>query len=269
MKNKFLNISILIVSLFVHTLLAQTNNPEEITIPLSNPGKTGTLKVNLVEGSIVVEGYSGKEIIISSIAKSENKEKELKEKDGMKRISYSGGDLDISESNNVVDVQASHHWVVLKIKVPAQFNLKLNTVNNGEITVKNVSGEIEVENVNKGINLKDISGSVSANTVNGSVIVDFNKITPGVPMAFTTLNGKIDITLPPDTKATLKIKSDQGEIYSDFDMNTIQLKDQKKSTENGYYKLKTENWVEGTINGGGPQFLMKNMNGNIYIRKKK
>jgi hypothetical protein len=33
--------------------------------------------------------------------------------------------------------------------------------------------------------------------------------------------------------------------------------------------LKIEDWVYGKIDGGGPEIMMKNMNGNIYIRRAK
>jgi len=33
------------------------------------------------------------------------------------------------------------------------------------------------------------------------------------------------------------------------------------------YKIKMEDWIYGKINGGGSEILMKNMHGNIYIKK--
>ena len=37
-------------------------------------------------------------------------------------------------------------------------------------------------------------------------------------MAFTSLNGNVDVTLPPSTKANLRLRSDRGDVYSDFDV---------------------------------------------------
>jgi hypothetical protein len=48
--------------------------------------------------------------------------------------------------------------------------------------------------------------------------VKFDKVTPAKPMSFSSLNGDIDVTFPPDIKARLKLKSEQGDIYSDFDI---------------------------------------------------
>ena len=39
-----------------------------------------------------------------------------------------------------------------------------------------------------------------------------------------------------------------------------------RSTQ-GSFKVTIENWVYGKVNGGGPEFMFNNMNGNIYIRK--
>ena len=45
-------------------LFAQSDAKEQLTVPLSNPGKPYTLKLNQVSGSIKVTGYTGKEVII-------------------------------------------------------------------------------------------------------------------------------------------------------------------------------------------------------------
>ncbi len=37
-------------------------------------------------------------------------------------------------------------------------------------------------------------------------------------MSFSTMNGDVDVTMPGDVKARVKLKSDNGEIYSDFEV---------------------------------------------------
>ena len=118
------------------------------------------------------------------------------------------------------------------------------------------------------ITLTNISGSVVANTVNGDIVVTFNKLDTNDPMAFSTLNGDVNVTFPADTKANLKLKSDNGEIFSDFEM-VIDKTPSKvdKTNASGMYNIKKDDWVYGKINGGGAEMLMKNMEGNIYIKK--
>jgi DUF4097 and DUF4098 domain-containing protein YvlB len=89
-------------------------------------------------------------------------------------------------------------------------------------------------------------------------------------MAFSTLNGNVDITFPASLKANVKLKSDRGEIYSDFDVITEKHgPNVSHNNKSGMYNLKVEDWVYGKIDGCGPEMMMKNMNGNIYIRKAK
>ena len=54
--------------------------------------------------------------------------------------------------------------------------------------------------------------------LNGKVLVTLDKVTADKPMSFSSLNGDIDVTLPADMKARVKLKTDNGEVYSDFDI---------------------------------------------------
>lgn len=257
-------------------IVAQTEVKEQLVVPLTDPNKVGTLQVSLVTGSISVMGYSGKEVIIDASAKNANQvaiKEKSSESNGMKRISPAGGGLEITakEQNNTIKVSSGYvnRAVHLSIKVPARFSLKLSTVNQGDILVENVNGELEITNVNGKITLTNISGSAVANTIDGNLIANF-KETVANPMAFSTLNGNVDVTFPPTIKANFKLKSDQGEIFSDFDMDIDSAKPKATRTEkDGLYKVSIEDWVYGKINGGGPEVMMKNMHGSIYIRKSK
>jgi hypothetical protein len=88
-------------------------------------------------------------------------------------------------------------------------------------------------------------------------------------MAFTSLNGKVDVTLPAATRANLKLRSDQGEVYTDFD---VQLKTSPSTPvenrgRNGKYRIEVNRAISGSINGGGPDFELRTFNGSIYVRK--
>ena len=79
------------------------------------------------------------------------------------------------------------------------------------------------------------------------------------------------MTLPSDTKATVKMETQNGSIYSDFEiqMNASprepKVEDVRKG--GGKFRVVTEKARFGSINGGGPEFRFKTVNGNIHIRK--
>ena len=71
-------------------------------------------------------------------------------------------------------------------------------------------------------------------------------------------------------KANVRIKSDRGNIFSDFDIAIDKKQAQAtRSNQSGMYRVTIEDWVYGKINGGGPEVMMKSMNGSIYVRKAK
>ncbi len=290
---KTIKITVLALLLLVKLtgVAAQSETKEQLTVPLSEPGKPYKLDVSLLNGSIKIVGYEGKDIIIDVEPGSE-KSKKNKEgfnlnlntntnsntdrpsSSGMKRISPNNGmDVSAEEKSNKVTVR-SNSWkgaITLTIKVPQNASsIKLGTVNGGDISVTNVGGELEISNTNGAIKLSDISGSAVANTVNGNIIANFKSIDSKAAMAFSTLNGNVDVTFPAGLKANLKIKSDMGEMFTDFDMEADKSQPKvNKINQTGMYRLNIENWVYGKIGGGGPEMMMKNMHGNIYIRKAK
>lgn len=251
---------------------------ERIAIPLSSPGSKGKLEVGLIRGDIKVEAYDGKEVIIEAKAQSDSDcascENDNDNKNdnqapaGMKKISSSPIELSASENNNKVEIE-TNSWkkpINLTIKVPANFDLEVSTVH-GKVDVTGVNGTHEISAVHGPLTMKNMSGSIVSNTVHGDIIVNFIKVTPNEPMSFVTLHGNVDVTFPGDIKATAKMRSDRGEIFTDYDMTVDRSKPEVKS-DDGKYKVSINSWVFGAINGGGPEYTFKNMHGDIIIRKK-
>jgi hypothetical protein len=253
-------------------VILQNAYSQEIVVPLTNPGKPGKLDVSLIHGSIKVTGYNGKEVVVNVTADS-GKEKPSETNGTMRRIPNNSIGMDITEEDNHVKIgcgcAGSGKSVSLEIKVPREFSMKIRTVNDGDLIVENVDGEIEASNTNGDVIMNNVEGVVVANTINGDVNVKLNKITPDKSMAFSNLNGKLDVTVPANTKANVKFKSDFGEIYTDFelqmDSNNPSVNPQKKGDKKIY---NIDKWVSGKINGGGASFSFKSMHGNIYLRKK-
>jgi hypothetical protein len=268
---------ITVLTLLISSIAWSQDFNEKLVVPLSSPDARGKLEVGQVRGDINIEIYDGKEVIIEAKASGDNDddcsscddEEKRSAPAGMKRIASSSVEFSASENNNRVKIE-TNSWkkgINLNIKIPANFDLKVSTVH-GKIDVKGVNGQMEVSTVHGPLTFTDVSGSIVCNTVHGDVIANFKKVTPNEPMSFVTLHGNVDITLPVGVKATTKMKSDRGEIFTDFDMAVENSKPETKSADKGGYKVSINAWVYGEINGGGPEYTMKNMHGDIIIRKK-
>lgn len=264
------NILIILFTALSVTVWAQDFD-EQIAVPLSSPGSKGKLAVGQVRGNIIITAYDGNEVIIQATAKTGKECDDCEEKavpQGMKRISSSPVELSASEKDNRVKIE-TNSWkkpINLTIKLPANFDLDVSTVH-GKIEVTGINGTHEISSVNGPLTLKDMSGSIVSNTVNGDIIVNFKRVEANEPMSFVTLNGNVDVTFPSGIKATAKMRSDRGEIYTDFEMTVDRSKPEVKTGNDNDYKISVNSWVFGKINGGGPEYTFKNMNGNIMIRE--
>ncbi|HEY0744040.1 MAG TPA: DUF4097 family beta strand repeat-containing protein [Chryseosolibacter sp.] len=277
MKRNFLTIALTLITLGLilvgSAAFAQGGN--EFTVPLSDPAKRGKLKAHLNYGSITVKGTGRKDILVKYKAEQDEEDRGRghngKNLDGLKRVSGGGMDLEASENNNYVKI-SSDSWnnkMDLEIEVPSGFDLDIHTYNDGDLIVSNIQGELALTNYNGEITALNISGSAVATTYNGDIKITFDKITENTPMSYSTYNGDIDLAMPAATKASFKMKTEQGEIYTGFDMEiTSSGPVQKKDTKSGTFKIVIDDWKKGNINGGGPEMTMKNYNGDIYIRKK-
>jgi DUF4097 and DUF4098 domain-containing protein YvlB len=258
-------------------LFAESPGSNHIAVPLADPSRPARVQAHLVSGSITVKAYEGKEVIVDAKVRADHgedqEELESRPKAGLHRIPMSSTGLSVEAENNQVHISTdSHtHTIDLTISVPVHTSLSLHTVNDGDISVSGVDGELDVNDINGEVTLKNISGSAVAHALNGKVLVTFTRVDPQKPMAFSSLNGDIDVTFPADIKANLSMRTDNGEVYSDFDIQ-LQSSSPQQTVEDsrgrgGKYVVKIDRTVHGTINGGGPELQFKNFNGNIYIRR--
>lgn len=253
---------------------AAVGSGDRVAVPLSDPARPAFVKAHLLNGSIAVKSYEGKEVIVEARARSgDDSDHDREGGAGMHRIPINSTGLEVEEESNRVNIGAAstQRTIDLTITVPVHTSLSLHTVNDGDISVANVDGELDVNDVNGSVTLTGVSGTVVAHALNGKVLVTFNRVNPSKPMAFSSLNGDIDVTFPPDLKANLVISSDRGDVFSDFDVAMAARAPQQVAedsrSQDGRYHVKIDKTVRGTINGGGQEIQFRNFNGNVYIRK--
>jgi hypothetical protein len=243
---------------------------DRIPVTLSDPSRPARVKVSMVNGGITVKVHEGKEVVVEAHVRNRDNSRN---EGGPKRLAISTTGLSVEEENNEVNVNTESymHAIDVTVLVPAHTSLKLRAVNDGDIVVTGVDGELDVDDINGAVTLNNVSGSVVAHALNGHVFATLTRVEPQKAMAFSSLNGDIDVTFPADLKANVSIRSDRGDVFSDFD---VQLKAaaaqpvvEDSRGKGGKYRVKIDKTVHGTINGGGPEIQFTNFQGQIYIRK--
>ena len=252
----------------------QQADADRINVPLSDPSRPGVIDISLVQGSITVRGTNRKDVAVVARPEADRPSRRSDpDATGLRRIPQTAGYRITEEGNRIkLSADSPNRAISFEIEAPARTNLTLSTVNGGAILVENIEGDIEVSNVNGSVTLNGVSGSVVAGTTNGSVRATLTRVAEAKEMAFTSLNGTVDVTLPPTTKANLRLRSDHGDVYSDFDLQLAPsaapaVEDARSG--NGRYRINRSRAIVGTINGGGPEFELRTFNSNVYVRKGK
>jgi DUF4097 and DUF4098 domain-containing protein YvlB len=250
---------------------------QQLTVPFSDPSRQGTLRINLRQGGVTIRGTNRKDVLIdappSNEARGRGRPARGRGSDttGLQRLTQAAGFV-VEENNNEMRVASStmNRGTDFTIQVPTRTHLKLSTMNSGPIVVENVEGEIEAHNQNESITLTNVVGSVVANAMNGRIQVVMTGLTADKAMAFTSFNGHVDVTLPASARANLKMRSDNGEIFTDFD---VQLRPATPAAQqntrgiDGRIRIDVNQTIQGSVNGGGPEIELRTFNGNIYLRR--
>jgi DUF4097 and DUF4098 domain-containing protein YvlB len=265
-----LAVALLLASSATMAQTSASSGGDRIAVPLSDPARPPMVRVSLLNGGITIKGGDVKEVIVE--ARPRHDDDSEKPRGNMKRLHVGSTGLTVEEENNQVRVSAdsNNRAIDLTLTVPRLSSLRLRATNDGDINVTGVEGELDVNNLNGEVTLTNVSGSVIAHALNGEIKVTMVRVAPK-PMAFSSLNGDIDVTFPADLKANISLKTDNGEVYSDFDV-VLQAGAPQQIVEDsrgkgGKYRVKVDKTVRGTINGGGPEIQFTNFNGSIYIRK--
>ena len=232
------------------SLAGQPDRAEQMTVALSRPNEPGVLTVPHHKGAINVVGYEGTSVVVSASQRYGHD------------TAMPAVDLGAVEKDNHVVVSASprHRTIDLTIMVPRRFSLQLKNDDSGTICIQRVSGEIAVSNLNGDIHLVDVAGSALLDTVDGSITAQFSNVTPGTPMAFTSLEGNIDITFPSDVRALARIRADHGAVRNDF-------APAPEGDVSSDAPAPRTSWTYANLNGGGPEFRLWSFYGRIHVRR--
>ncbi len=268
MSKTFLFILLLIVAFSQG--FTQSN---EVNIPFENPSSEKQLKIEIFQGDISIKASNRNDISVKyTIEEGESDEDTGQEHEGLRKISGTNLDLEMSCENNKAKI-SSHNWnknLRFEIEVPKNIHLNIHKNIGGDISVESVVGNVNIENNVGNIVTNMIAGIVNASTNAGDLKIHFAEIPESKNMMFSSTTGSIDLTLPAAHKTTLKMKTEMGEIYSDLEIDVQQKNNAvEESNEGKHFRYFNNSWTHGTLNGGGDEITIRTKMGNVYLRGNK
>ena len=248
-------------------------------LKFSNQKDKKVVIVDNLLGDIDVVGYGGDEVQLVARklieARNDNKIQEAEEE------VY----LDIRNDDNIIDIyvdgpfrryDGSINWrgfrregyqvrYDFELRVPHECEIELQTINDGEISVKDVHGDYEIENINGGIEATGLRGSGKIYALNEDVKIVFDR-NPGGDCYFGSLNGDVRIYFHSPLSADFHLKTFNGEIYSDFEVDYIPVaKNVEVKKDKGRNVFKTGRTMAVRAGKGGPQIELDGFNGDMFI----
>lgn len=247
---------------------AAAQSDQRVVVPLSDPSRPARLEISLFSGDIEIEAYDGNEVIIVADAPIRGDDvEEERRPDGLRKIQSSSVGLTVQEDDNTVSVRMdfSPNNADIQVRVPRRTSVKAGLVNGGDVQVTGVDGEHELSNVNGDVIATDISGAAVINATNGDVRATFTAVDASMPMSFTSFNGDVDVSLPANLAADLIVASQQGDVYTDFDV--VAETDPTRVEREGR-AVRVRRQTRYAIGGGGPDIQLRTFNGDVMIRKR-
>jgi hypothetical protein len=232
---------------------AQEETGTRVVVGAANTPRPRVVRTTTVNNSITVRTHAGTDVIVELEGGRGRRRLPDRTPDGLHRIDLPDG-LRVTNENDAIVVHSPISGGNLVITVPVETSLHLKSVS-GAIRVEGVHGEVDVTTTNGSLNLDNISGTVVADTTNGSIHANMDRVDPSKSMSFSSVNGPIDVALPADVKANVRIRRLNGSAWTDFELKV-----------NG--NISNQGTTTGTINGGGPEVSLSTLNGRITLRKK-
>ena len=236
-------------------LVADVKETEEMTYEV-DPG--ARISLENINGDITVTGGAGDTVKVVAHKKAG----EQKYLDELKIVVDADKDYIRIETRHPKQEGGWFNWggdskgsVAYELNVPTDVTLDTIETVNGDVTIRAVDGTVKASTVNGGLDVVDLVGDVKLETVNGDISAVFKTLGGDQRVDAETVNGKIQLSLPPDASARVTAETVNGSIDAD---------DFGLEPEKGFVGRD----LSGRIGSGEARVSLDTVNGSIRIGKK-
>ena len=212
---------------------------------------TGRVELENINGSVHISVWDRNEVKVDAVKGAQTREElqkaEIQVHPRADSISISTKYPDRGSDNYVRNNPA---WVEYTLTVPRTARLDEIQLINGSLDVTGVAGEVHAECINGKLTARGLANVAKLSTVNGELDARFEQL-PAGGIELTSVNGKVDLTLPSDVKARIEAETVHGHIGNDFGLHSD---DQFVGHA-----------LRGQLGVGGAQIHLNNVNGEIEV----
>ena len=209
----------------------------------------GRVSLENMNGDVHVTSWSRNEVKVDAIKRASSE-------DRLEAI-----DIKIDSHPNALQIKTKYYQhfdnnpggVEYTLTVPRGTRLDKVELVNGGLDVQDLGGEVNASSVNGRIKVRGLSGGARLSVVNGHLEATFDRLDEPKTISLESVNGSIDLALPPDASVTLDASTVAGSIHDDFGLPVT-----------GHFVGRK---LHGTLGEGRAQVELRDVNGSIKIRR--
>jgi hypothetical protein len=173
----------------------------------------GHVSVVNVHGSVLVEGWDRSEVEATVAMRSETPTDQLDDV----QIAVEASNARLAFHTLYPSGLDTPIRVEYRLRVPRQVRLDEVSTLEGEIVVRDVDGAIQARNLHGDIEGINVSGTVTAHALTGNILISLRAVPdPHSPIQLGTINGNVDLMMPPQANADLALSTVAGTIVGDY-----------------------------------------------------
>lgn len=173
----------------------------------------GKVAVENVQGTLAVEGWDRAEVELTVTKTALAPTDRLNDV----RVSVKSGEKSLTFRTVYPNDLAEPIRVDYRLRVPRLVRLESLRTLVGDITVRDVEGIVDARSLHGNITQENVAGSVVAQALTGNVAVSLRALPgPSAPMLLDTVNGNVELLLPPRANADLELRTVSGRIEGNY-----------------------------------------------------
>lgn len=203
------------------TVAAQTQKSAVNRYTRSLPfDATGSISIENPIGSVVVTGINaqgGASFDIETVVHGVDDDA-LREGLASTKVLFGGNRANLLIGTKGFPTLRTARWhtvVNYSVRVPSSVNVRVVAPQAPLLRIQNVSGNVDLNHVTGNVQLQSLSGPTNVDTINGNIVA-FYSSPPLTNIRLSSINGSVDVIVPPNSSFEWIAETLKGDLLTSF-----------------------------------------------------